>query len=113
MPTIKHRTLDTIKTDEDLQMYVDVHIEELQMQLSTLTQENERLRGALIKLRDCDWVISLPDRMDAVRDIAKQALAGDKKLANCYACNGSGYYNAKGSPKCKSCDGKGKVQARG
>lgn len=30
---------------------------------------------ALTKLRDCDWVISLPDRMDAVRDIAKAAIA--------------------------------------
>jgi hypothetical protein len=27
------------------------------------------------RLRDCDWVISLPDRMDAVRDIARAALA--------------------------------------
>ena len=31
---------------------------------------------ALIRLRDCDWVISLPDRMDSVRDIAKTALEG-------------------------------------
>jgi hypothetical protein len=29
---------------------------------------------ALIKLRDCDWIISIPDRMDAVRDIAIEAL---------------------------------------
>ena len=36
--------------------------------------EIERLRAALRKLRDCDWVITLPDRMDAVRDIAKEAL---------------------------------------
>ena len=34
------------------------------------------LEKALIRLRDCDWVISLPDRMDAVRDIAKRALEG-------------------------------------
>jgi hypothetical protein len=36
--------------------------------------ELERLRAALRKLRDCDWVITLPDRMDAVRAIAREAL---------------------------------------
>jgi hypothetical protein len=34
------------------------------------------LEGALIRLRDCDWTISLPDRMDAVRNIARKALKG-------------------------------------
>lgn len=34
----------------------------------------ERYEAALKKIRDCDWVISLPDRMNAVRDIAKEAL---------------------------------------
>ena len=36
--------------------------------------EIARLRDALIRLRDCDWVITLPDRMDAVREIAREAL---------------------------------------
>lgn len=35
------------------------------------------LEEALIRLRDCDWVITLPDRMDAVRDVARQALGGE------------------------------------
>lgn len=34
----------------------------------------ERMRAALIKLRDCDWVITLPDRMDSVRQIAQEGL---------------------------------------
>jgi hypothetical protein len=34
----------------------------------------ERLRHALERIRDCDFVISLPDRMDAVRKIAREAL---------------------------------------
>lgn len=33
-----------------------------------------KLEAALKRIRDCDWVISLPDRMDAVRDIAREAL---------------------------------------
>lgn len=39
-----------------------------------MLDEIERMREALIRLRDCDWVISLPDRMDAVREIARAAL---------------------------------------
>ena len=38
----------------------------------------EPLVKALERLRDCDWTISLPDRMDAVRDIAKKALEAYK-----------------------------------
>ena len=34
----------------------------------------DRLRYALERIRDCDFVISLPDRMDAVRKIAREAL---------------------------------------
>ena len=30
---------------------------------------------ALMRLANCDWVITLPDRMDAVRKIARDALA--------------------------------------
>jgi len=49
-----------------------------------LAREREKcrvLRDACERLRDCDWVITLPDRMDAVRDIARAALA---------ACDGKG-----------------------
>ena len=34
----------------------------------------EKLEAALRRIRDCDWVITLPDRMDAVRAIAREAL---------------------------------------
>jgi hypothetical protein len=34
----------------------------------------EKLREALQRIRDCDFVITLPDRMDAVRAIAREAL---------------------------------------
>jgi len=37
-------------------------------------RQRDRLADALQKLADCDWVISLPDRMDAVRSIAREAL---------------------------------------
>ena len=39
-----------------------------------LRLENMRMKAALIKLRDCDWVMTPADRMDAVRDIARAAL---------------------------------------
>lgn len=34
-----------------------------------------KLEAALIRLRDCDWVITPRDRMDAVRQIAREALS--------------------------------------
>lgn len=34
----------------------------------------QKLSEALERIRDCDWVITLPDRMDAVRAIAREAL---------------------------------------
>jgi hypothetical protein len=34
----------------------------------------EAYRTALKRIRDCDFVITLPDRMDAVRAIAREAL---------------------------------------
>ena len=37
--------------------------------------EVARLREALQRLADCDWVITPHDRMDAVRTIAREALA--------------------------------------
>jgi len=30
------------------------------------------------------------------------------RLRTCMACNGSGYYDNDGSPKCSNCDGSGK-----
>ena len=46
------------------------------IELGVVKEENAMLREALTKLRDCDWVVSLPDRMDSVRDIAREALEG-------------------------------------
>ena len=42
--------------------------------IAELEAQNKAMREALVKLRDCDFVISLPDRMDSVRDIARLAL---------------------------------------
>ena len=36
--------------------------------------QRDRLAEALRKLADCDWVITPHDRMDAVREIARNAL---------------------------------------
>ena len=36
--------------------------------------EIAKLKAALKRIRDCDFVITLPDRMDAVRAIAREAL---------------------------------------
>ena len=43
-------------------------------ELATEREKVRVLRLACERLRDCDWVISVPDRMDAVREIAREAL---------------------------------------
>lgn len=42
--------------------------------MQEIVDKLKRYEDALLKLRDCDWVITLPDRMDGVRAIARQAL---------------------------------------
>ena len=43
-------------------------------EISELKKQVEVLTDALVRLRDCDWVITPNDRMDAVRDIARTAI---------------------------------------
>lgn len=43
-------------------------------ELAKVTKQRDLLIEGLEKLASCDWVITLPDRMDAVREIAKQTL---------------------------------------
>lgn len=40
-----------------------------------LRQQRDRLAEALREIADCDFVITLPDRMDAVRALAREALS--------------------------------------
>jgi hypothetical protein len=48
----------------------------LDPQAATLQARVRHLEAALVRLRDCDFVITPADRMDAVRDIAREALRG-------------------------------------
>jgi len=48
--------------------------DEILCKLHVVTEQRDRLAEALQKLADCDWSITLPDRMDAVRTIATEAL---------------------------------------
>ena len=50
------------------------YAKKVQTDLSAMTEQRDRMAEALRKLADCDWVITLPDRMDAVREIANEAL---------------------------------------
>ncbi len=49
-------------------------IKSLEWLLDQKTEQVYRLETALKRIRDCDFVITLPDRMDAVRAIAREAL---------------------------------------
>jgi hypothetical protein len=49
-------------------------IKVLQRELAEVTKQRDILIEGLEKLASCDWVITLPDRMDAVREIANETL---------------------------------------
>lgn len=59
------------RRDPDLAQSI---VEALQRSLAEADARIEKLEGALQQIRDCDFVITLPDRMDAVREIAREAL---------------------------------------
>lgn len=49
----------------------------LEQAASAILQQDRKIskmEDALQRIRDCDFVITLPDRMDAVRQIAREAL---------------------------------------
>ena len=52
----------------------DSIIKALRDDLKESEKRAEMLTLALERIRDCDFVITLPDRMDAVRAIAREAL---------------------------------------
>jgi len=49
-------------------------IKSLEWLIDVKTKQVHKLETALERIRDCDFVITLPDRMDAVRAIAREAL---------------------------------------
>lgn len=52
--------------------------EQLHHALAKAVAERDKMRAALQRLADCDWVITPHDRMDAVRKIARDALEAAK-----------------------------------
>lgn len=49
-------------------------MQQLERELAEVTGQRDALIEGLEKLASCDWVITLPDRMDAVREIARDTL---------------------------------------
>ncbi len=47
---------------------------QLERELAEVTKQRDALIEGLEKIASCDWVITLPDRMDAVREIARDTL---------------------------------------
>ena len=59
------------RRDPDLAQSI---VEKLQLSLAEEQARVDKLEVALERIRDCDFVITLPDRMDAVRAIAREVL---------------------------------------
>lgn len=47
---------------------------QLERELAKVTKQRDLLLEGLEKIASCDWVITLLDRMDAVREIANETL---------------------------------------
>jgi hypothetical protein len=65
--------MNTPRTDDEEENDTQAELAAWEL-LKEVTEQRDRLAEALQKLADCDWVITLPDRMDAVRTIANEAL---------------------------------------
>ena len=59
------------RRDPDLAQSI---VEALQRSITEADARIDKLEGALERIRDCNFTITLPDRMDAVRAIAREAL---------------------------------------
>ena len=57
------------RRDPDLAQSI---VESLQRSIAEANARIDKLESALERIRDCGWVITLPDRMDAVRAIARR-----------------------------------------
>ena len=66
-----------MKTGIDTTTDMHLRIMDLERELAAVTAERDRYKAALQRLADCYCVISLPDRMDPVRLIARDALRGE------------------------------------
>ena len=49
-------------------------LQKLERELAEVTKQRDAAIAALETIASCDWVITLPDRMDAVREIARETL---------------------------------------
>lgn len=63
----------------NIRLELESHIRELLGELVAERAMADRLAEYLVRLRDCDWTITLPDRMDAVRSIAREALSAHRE----------------------------------
>ena len=59
------------RSDPDLAQSI---VEALQRSIAEADARLDKLESALERIRDCNFTITLPDRMDAVRAIAREAL---------------------------------------
>jgi selenocysteine lyase/cysteine desulfurase len=51
-----------------------IDLQEYRLDVEALTEERDRLKAALVRLRDCDWVTGSVVGVDGIRQIAREAL---------------------------------------
>lgn len=65
---------------------------------------NEFKRRSNLSVDDENVISAIQVLLDIIEDESPQS-----KGKVCHACNGSGYYDSTGSPKCSACEGTGHV----
>ena len=84
MDTVNHMPVSVSKggaevrtPESELLERAEWHQAQYQKLLTALNDTEKHMntfKHALERIRDCDFIITLPDRMDAVRQIAREAL---------------------------------------
>ena len=65
---------DRIRPNSEAAPWVCDEVKKIERELAEVTNQRDVLIEGLERLASCDWVITLPDRMDAVRKIARETL---------------------------------------
>jgi ribosomal protein L1 len=70
---INNQRMEIVALSKDVDRHYENYADQLK-RAEAFQRRIDQLEIAVTKIRDCDFVITLPDRMDAVRAIAREAL---------------------------------------
>jgi hypothetical protein len=82
MTTITNGPHDHDHLEPPAAIHHGLTISAIRDELERVKAERDLYLNALVRLRDCDWAVTLPDRMDGVRKIAREAIQAGAKIGD-------------------------------